>query len=300
MGAICTEDGRGLEDEVEAEVPGLVAAQQQAAAPLTAEFLDLSVAAHDGSAAFTFELTFSEEVTGLSYKTLRDSAFSITNGRVTNASRLEPGKDQRWQITVEPAGNDDVVITLPATTDCTATGAICIGDDRPLSAPDPVTVPGPVEEDPVEEDPVEEDPVEEDPTPPPPPPPPPPPLTASFPASGVPVAHDGSTAFELQFHLSEEPHELSYVTLRGSVFTVTGGTIEGARRRVRGSNQNWVLTVAPSGVAKSPPPPFLPRRHSRGNGNPVDKPSPKATPYLQPDRRTAPMPPCWSAPPGIS
>ena len=236
----------GSPPPVSATVPG---------APLTAAFRNLSVAAHDGKTAFTFELTFSEEVTGLSYETLRDSAFTVTNGRVTGVRRLNPPSNIAWEISVEPGGEDHVVITLPATTDCTATGAICIGDDRPLSAPDPVTVPGPVEtpveedpveEDPVEEDPVEGDPVEEDPVE---EDPPPPPLTASFPASGIPVAHDGSTAFELQFHLSEEPQELSYTTVRNAVFTVTGGAIEGARRQVQGSNRNWVLTVAPSGDA---------------------------------------------------
>ena len=30
-----------------------------------------------------------------------------------------------WRITVEPGGNGDVTITLPATTDCTDDGAIC-------------------------------------------------------------------------------------------------------------------------------------------------------------------------------
>ena len=78
-----------------------------------------------------------------------------------------------------------------------------------------------------------------------PPPPPPPPLTAAF--SDVPPAHDGSTAFVMHFRLSEEPHDLSYVTVRESVFDVTGGRIERAKRLTQGSNQGWALRVAPSG-----------------------------------------------------
>ena len=51
-----------------------------------------------------------------------------------NARRQEQGSNQRWTITVRPASaNDTVNITLPETTDCNATGAICTDDDRPLS-----------------------------------------------------------------------------------------------------------------------------------------------------------------------
>ena len=133
-GAICI-GTRPLSADVEVTVPG--------PGPLTAEIRDISVEAHDGSTAFTFELRFSENWTsGLSYATLRDSAFTVTNGKVTGARRLKARKNQRWEITVEPDGNADVTITLPETTDCDASGAICI-ETRPLSAEVEVTVPGP-------------------------------------------------------------------------------------------------------------------------------------------------------------
>ena len=77
------------------------------------------------------------------------------------------------------------------------------------------------------------------------PPPPPPPLTAAF--SDVPAAHDGETTFDMEFRLSEEPHDLSYVTVRESVFDVTGGRVERAKRLTQGKNQGWALRVAPSG-----------------------------------------------------
>ena len=57
---------------------------------------------HDGQHAFTFGLTFSEDVAGLSYKTLRDLAFSETNGQVTQARRKQQGSNQSWTITVKP------------------------------------------------------------------------------------------------------------------------------------------------------------------------------------------------------
>ena len=110
------------------------------ALPLTASFEDMP-ASHAG-AEFTFGLTFSEEVE-LSYRTLRDHAFDVTGGDVLGASRQAQGSNQAWDITVEPSGSDAVTITLPETTDCGATGAICTSDDRPLSHSLSKTVAGP-------------------------------------------------------------------------------------------------------------------------------------------------------------
>ena len=101
-------------------------------------------ASHDGSAAFTFELRFSEEPEeDFSYVTLRDHAFVVTGGTVANVRRLEPGKNVRWEITVQPSGDADVTLSLPVTTDCASQGAICTGDGRMLSAEVEVTVSGP-------------------------------------------------------------------------------------------------------------------------------------------------------------
>ena len=77
--------------------------------PLTASFADVP-ASHDGSTAFTFTLSFSEDVGGLGYRTLRDSGFDITGGSVTGARRKTEGSDQHWNIKVEPDSEADVVI----------------------------------------------------------------------------------------------------------------------------------------------------------------------------------------------
>ena len=110
--------------------------------PLTASFSNVP-ASHDGSAEFTFTLTFSENFP-LSYVTLRDLAFTEDdNGPVTRAQRKVPGSNQTWTITVEPSGNGAITITLPATTDCSATGAICTDDGRMLSNSTSVSISGP-------------------------------------------------------------------------------------------------------------------------------------------------------------
>ena len=111
--------------------------------PLTAS-VHSTPASHDGSASFTFELRFSEKPReDFSYVTLRDHAFAVTGGAVANVRRLEPGKNVRWEITVQPSGDADVTLSLPVTTDCASQGAICTGDGRMLSAEVEVTVSGP-------------------------------------------------------------------------------------------------------------------------------------------------------------
>ena len=112
---------------------------------LTAEIHD-APASHDGAASFTFELRFSETPKDdFSYKTLRDHAFTVTGGEVVHARRLEPGKNIRWEITVQPSGNGTVTVVLPATTDCDAPGAVCTEDGSKLSQRVELTVTGPGE-----------------------------------------------------------------------------------------------------------------------------------------------------------
>ena len=109
--------------------------------PLTASVENVA-ASHDGENVFTFELRFSEEF-GISYKTLRDHAFTVTEGTVRKAQRLEQGSNIGWRITVRPNSDGQVTITLPITEDCDAQGAICTEDGRMLSTELELTVSGP-------------------------------------------------------------------------------------------------------------------------------------------------------------
>ena len=72
-------------------------------------------------------------------------------------------------------------------------------------------------------------------------------LTASF--TGMPTEHGGggeSNRFPFELAFSENP-KLSYVTLRDDSFAVTGGDVKKAKRKTRGSNQHWTITVEPDG-----------------------------------------------------
>ena len=105
--------------------------------PLTAEF-DGMPAEHDGVRLFSFELVFSENFPGrFPHTTLRDSAFTVTNGSVRSAERVVKGENRRWRIGVRPSSNDDLTITLAA-------GAVSTESGRPLSNTVSATVAGPV------------------------------------------------------------------------------------------------------------------------------------------------------------
>ena len=116
-------------------------AQEAAESPLTAAIHD-APESHDGQEDFTFELRFSENLEGFSYKTMRDNAFTVTGGNVEGARRLDPPSNTKWQIKIRPTSNGDVTIVLPITEDCTADGAVCTGD-RKLSNRLEIIVSGP-------------------------------------------------------------------------------------------------------------------------------------------------------------
>ena len=111
--------------------------------PLTAAIHD-APESHDGQSVFTFEVRFNEAPkTGFSYATLKDHAFTVAGGQVTEARRLEPNKNVRWEISVRPSGNAAATVSLPVTTDCASQGAICTEDGRMLSAEVELVIPGP-------------------------------------------------------------------------------------------------------------------------------------------------------------
>ena len=108
---------------------------------VTASFSNMP-ATHNGT-TFTFDLSFSENVEA-GYERIRDHAFTISGGEIANAQRKTQGSNQNWTITVKPDGNGAITITLPETSNCDATGAICTEDGRKLSGSTSAPVAGPV------------------------------------------------------------------------------------------------------------------------------------------------------------
>ena len=107
---------------------------------LTAAFQDVPDA-HNGTDAFSFRIAFSEPV-ATSYETFEDSALTVTGGEVTSASRVG-GRSDLWKIIVTPDNGNAVSVSLPVTTDCAATGAVCTEDGKKLSSGDRLFIPGP-------------------------------------------------------------------------------------------------------------------------------------------------------------
>ena len=127
-------DDAGNEEELSS------AATRSVVLPLTGSLHD-APDVHDGRSEFTFELRFSEELK-LSYKKLRDHAFTVTGGTVQNAQRFEKSSNIRWRITVMPDSDSAVHVLLPETTRCGSPGGICAGG-RKFSSRLELTVPGP-------------------------------------------------------------------------------------------------------------------------------------------------------------
>ena len=111
---------------------------------LTASIQNVPSSYYYGRPEFTFELHFSEEFT-VSYRTLKDSAFTVTGGKILNARRLDPPNNIQWEISVKPQVDTGVSFHLPVTTDCASQGAICTGEGKKLSEALDFTVAGPVD-----------------------------------------------------------------------------------------------------------------------------------------------------------
>ena len=193
---------------------------RRAAAPaLTASFHDVP-ASHGGrDGAFSFGLVFSEAlVRQLSSATLRNEALSATNATVIRTKRVVKGDNRRWTVTVRPDSGADVTVSLPATADCAAAGALCTPDGRRLSNAVTAAVAGQ-------------------------------PLTASF--HDVPASHGGKdSAFSFGLVFSEAlVRQLSSATLRNEALSATNATVVRTKRVVKGDNRRWTVTVQPDSGA---------------------------------------------------
>ena len=98
--------------------------------PLVAAFLDVP-ASHNGEDAVQFRLLFSEPVS-TSYKVLRDIAIQVENGSVRESKRVNKRSDL-WMVTVEPEGDEDMVITLTAPAGCGHSASVCTKGGKALA-----------------------------------------------------------------------------------------------------------------------------------------------------------------------
>ena len=221
-GAICTADGRSLSEGITTTVEG----PETGPSALTARFEGLPET-HDGSRAIRFRVAFSENI-GISYRSLREDAFTVSGGRVTGGKRVD-GRRDLFEMTVRPETDGDVSVALPAERSCGVSGpresgAICTKSRprRRLTNAPAATVPGPASASA------------------------PAPLTASF--EGVPEGHDGQSLFRFRVAFSEDIG-IGLRSLREGAFTVSGGRVTGGRR-VDGRRDLFEMTVRPDSVGE--------------------------------------------------
>ena len=132
-GAICTqeEEPRKLDNSPTATVAGPI---------LTASFQGLPPQ-HDGETAFSFRIAFSDEI-ATDAAEFRDHSVEVWGGEVTRAGPVGQRLDL-WEVDVEPASEDMVMVSLKLTQSCAATGAVCTAGGRLLSVVPATMVPGP-------------------------------------------------------------------------------------------------------------------------------------------------------------
>ena len=174
---------------------------------LRARFEDVP-AGHDGSTAFTLQLAFSEPIETTEEQL--PQALTVTGATITSVQKVDDRSDL-WEITVTPNSNDDVRISLPPTTSCSAVGAICSSNDgKMLQLRRSVSIPRA-------------------------------PLTARF--EKVPEGHYRTAPFALQLAFSE-PVETTAAVLTQAL-TVTNGTVTSVQK-VGDRSDQWEITVTPN------------------------------------------------------
>ena len=231
-GAICTADGKKLAANVTHSVAYAAPGTRSTPDPstLTASFENVP-ASHGGTGTFTVELAFSEAVFDGTESFNRNGriadAVSVTNGTLTGRRRVDPQEYDRWRLWIRPSGNGDVTVTLPETTSCSATNAICTPGGTALSGGATATIEGPGATET----------------------PQPATLTAAF--ENAPSSHDGSSTFSIELAFSAAVFDGTESfdkngRIAGAV-SVTNGTLTGRRRVDPQQYDRWKLRIRPSG-----------------------------------------------------
>ena len=142
-GGICTAGGKALtEVPAAAAIPGPGGPEEPEGPPLSASFEGVP-SEHDGESAFTFRAAFSEALSMMNGRRLREDVVAVSGGRATSASRVDRRRDL-WELTVEPDSRADVTVTVAAGAACGTPAAVCTKDGRALSNTISATVRGPV------------------------------------------------------------------------------------------------------------------------------------------------------------
>ena len=179
--------------------------------PLIGQFANVPEGNH-GETSFKFNISFNQDV-GTKYLVMQNDVMTVTNGEITRAERINKQRDF-WRITVQPDSGEDVTVHLPATTDCSATGAVCTRGDNPQPLSNSITHTFAGTE-----------------------------LNAEF--ERFEYYHDGKTPMQLRLVFSEEV-DTNATEIKDHALTVTGGAITTVVQKDEGSTRKWTVMVTPA------------------------------------------------------
>ena len=205
-----------ISDPINAEIgdgSGVATIKDDEPQPLIAHFTNMPSGNH-GETSFTFNISLNQDVS-TKHLVMQNDAMTVTNGEITRAERIN-GSRNFWRITVEPDSGADVTVHLPATEDCSDTGAICSYGSTPMPQSNSITHTFPGTQ-----------------------------LNAKF--TGLDNYHDGSTAFNFNLVFSEEV-DTTAAEIRDHALTITGGTFTNVVQEDESSTRRWEVTVKPGGI----------------------------------------------------
>ena len=195
------------------DASGKVTIRDDEPQPLIGHFTNLPSGNH-GEKPFTFNISFNQDVS-TKYLVMQNDALTVTNGEVTRAERINGNRDF-WRITVEPDSGADVTVHLPATVNCSDTGAICTYGTTPTPQSNSITHTFPGTQ-----------------------------LNARL--ANLDEYHDGSTAFKFTLVFSEEV-DTTVQEIRDHALTITGGTFTNVVQEDENTTRRWEVTVKPAGT----------------------------------------------------
>ena len=175
----------------------------------TARFANLPES-HDGSGRFSFDVHFSKEA-AFSWRLIAGGLLDIAGARIARVHRWNEGSDVDWTVWLEPTGDGDITIALPARA-CGTANAVC-ANGEPLAQAVSATVPGV-------------------------------PFTARF--ANLPANHDGSGRFSFDVHFSREV-AFSWRLIAGGLLDIAGARIARVHRWNEDSNRDWTVWLEPTG-----------------------------------------------------
>ena len=169
---------------------------------------------HDGTHPLELFLEFTDVPDALTADDLISGAVLATGADVVEAQPVALSDDRRWLLRVVPNSLDDVVVEVPSRA-CATEFAICFAGE-PLRAPASTTIHS---------------------------------IHYRLVYESFPAVHDAVSAFTVRFRVSPAPHALDELSVRRSLFDITGGRFVAVSAVSGADHDVWDLTLVPDSLS---------------------------------------------------